>query len=91
MEGRGSYKQRNREPGIEVMRGVNLITQFCFAMEIQGWARLILDHRDELQGMEGKGQFLTSRDVSLLVLDSLRDQSVGRNVSAACFHLGALF
>ena len=47
MEGRGSYKQRNREPGIQVMRGVNLITQFCFAMEIQGWARLILDHRDE--------------------------------------------
>jgi len=70
------------------MRGVNLITQFCFAMEIQGCARLILDHRDELQGMEGKGQVLTSRGVSSLVPDSLRDQDVGRNISATCVHLG---
>jgi len=48
--------------------------QFCFAMEIREWVRLILDKKDEPQGMGGEAQVLTSRDVSSLVLDSLCDR-----------------
>ena len=36
--------------------------------------------------MGGKGQVLTSRDVSSLVIDSLCDQAKGENVAVACFY-----
>ena len=68
------------------MRGVNPITQFCFAMGIQGSGRHTLGNDDEPRGREEKGQVLTSRDVSSLVIDSLCDQAGGQNVSVACFY-----
>lgn len=41
------------------MREVNAITQFCFAMEIPGFARLVLDKIDEPRGME---KYMASAD-----------------------------
>ena len=35
---------------------VNLMTQFCFVMEIRGSARLILGSKDEPRGIEEKGK-----------------------------------
>ena len=60
--------------------------QFCFAMEIQEWGRLILGNKDESRGMKGRGQVLTSRDSSSLIIDSLCDQAGGQNVAVACFY-----
>jgi len=60
--------------------------QFCFAMEIRGWERLILGNKDESQSMGEEGQVLTSLGVSSLVIDSLCDQASGKNISVACFY-----
>ena len=60
--------------------------QSCFAMEIQGSERHILGNKDEPRRMEGKGQVLTSRGVSSLVIDSLCDQAKGQNIAVACFY-----
>jgi len=60
--------------------------QFCFAMGIRGWGRLISGNGDEHRGMKGRGQMLTSCDVSSLVIDSLCDQARGQNVAVACFY-----
>jgi len=60
--------------------------QFCFATVIQGLAKLTLGKKDEDRGIEGKGQVLTSRDVSSLVIDRLCDQARGQNVAVACFY-----
>ena len=60
--------------------------RFCFATGIQGSARLILGNKGEPRGMEGKGQVLTSRDVSSLVIDSLCDRTRGQNCAVACFY-----
>ena len=57
------------------MGEANLITQFCFAMETRGSERPTLGNKGELRGMGEKGQVLTSRDVSSLVIDSLCDQA----------------
>jgi len=60
--------------------------QSCFAMEIQGSERPILGNKDEPRGIQGKGQALTSCDVSSLVVDSLCDQARGQNAAVACFY-----
>ena len=60
--------------------------QFCFAMEIRGSARLILGNKDEANGIEEKGQVLTSRAASSLVIDNLCDQARGQNTTVACFY-----
>jgi len=62
--------------------------QFCFAMEIRGWGRLISGNKDEPRprGVKGRGQMLTSCDVSSLVIDSLCDHARGQNVAVACFY-----
>jgi len=51
MWGDGFYRQRNLEAGLG-MREVNPTTQFCFAVEIRGSARLIFGNKDEAR--EGK-------------------------------------
>ena len=60
--------------------------QFCFAMEIQVWGRLISGNKGEPRGMKGRGQVLTSRDFSSLVIDSLCDQAREQNAAVACFY-----
>jgi len=65
---------------------VNQRTQFCFAMGIQVWGRLISGSGDQPRRMEGEGQVLTSRDISSLVIDSLCDQARGQNAAVACFY-----
>ena len=57
-------------------------------MEIRASARHILGNTDEAPGRGGKGQALTSRDFSSLVIDTLCDQARGQNVAVACFYVG---
>jgi len=64
---------------------VDLIAQFCFAMEIPGSAKLISGNKNNPRGMEG-GQVLTSLDLSSLVVDHLCDQAIGENTAVACFY-----
>jgi len=59
---------------------------FYFAPVIRGSARLTLGRKDGARGIEEKGQVLTSRDVSSLVIDKLCDQARGQNVTVACFY-----
>ena len=68
------------------MGEVGPITQFCFAMEILGLARLLLGNRGEPQWMEGQGQALTSYDVSSLVIDRLCDWMRGQSAMVGCFY-----
>ena len=49
-------------------------------------AKLILGNSNEPQGMEEKGQVLTRRDVSSVVIDNLCNQARGRNTTVACFY-----
>ena len=86
MWGNGSYKERNLGAGAPAVGDVNAMTQFCFAMEILGSARLISGNKGELQSIERREQVLTSRDVSSLVIDDLCDQARGQNVAVACFY-----
>ena len=60
--------------------------QFCFAMEIRESAKLISGSEDQPRLMAERGQMLTSRGVSSLVIDSLCDQARGRDVAIACFY-----
>jgi len=60
--------------------------QLCFAMVIQGLAKLTLGEKDEARGIQREGQVLTSRDFSSLVIDRLCDQARGQNVAVACFY-----
>jgi len=65
---------------------VNLIMLLCFATVIRESAKLTLGKKDEARGIEKKEKFLTSRDVSSLVIDRLCDQARGQNVAVACFY-----
>jgi len=63
------------------------MTQFCFAMGILGLARLLLGNKGEPGGMEQRGQVLTSRYFSSLVIDRLCDQArEEEDVAVACFY-----
>ena len=55
-------------------------------MGILGLARPLLGNMNEPREMEGKGQVLTSRDVSSLVIDNLCNQARGQNIAVACFY-----
>ena len=68
------------------MGEVDLITQFCFVMEIQGLERLLLGNGDKMRRMKGEGQVLTSCDVSSLVIDNLGDRVGSHGVTVACFY-----
>ena len=85
MWGNGSYRPRNLEAGATVVGGMNPITEFFFATVIRGSARPTLGKKDEVQGIEGRGQVLTRRHVSSLVIDSLCDRAEG-NSTVACFY-----
>ena len=61
------------------------MVQFCFAMEIREWGRLISGNKGEPRGMKGREQLLTSCDISSLVIDSLCDQAREQNAAVACF------
>lgn len=62
----------NLEAGIPVVGEVNLITQFCLAIDIQGQQDLSQVTRAGLEEWkEGRGRVPTSRDLSLLVIESL--------------------
>ena len=65
---------------------MNPITQFLFATEVQGLAKLKLGNKDEPQRIEKKRQVLTSRDVSLFAIDNLRDRPIGQDAIVACFY-----
>ena len=45
--------------------------QFCFAMEVQVSAKLILGNKNKPQRIEEGEQMLTSSDFSSLVIDNL--------------------
>jgi len=55
-------------------------------METRALEKLILGNEDEPQGIKEKGQALTSRNVSSLVIDRLCDQAGGQNATVACFY-----
>ena len=85
MSENGSYDLRNLETGTLAAREVNPIRQFCFSMGIRGWARRLLGNKAEHRRM-GKGQVLTSHEVSSLVVDSLCDKAREQNATVACFY-----
>ena len=49
---------------------------------------LILDNKDLPRKIKRRGQVLTSRDLSLLVIDSLCDQDGGWNVAIGSYYFG---
>jgi len=64
---------------------LNPITEFCFAMEIRGWAKHLLGDMGESRGRE-RNQVLTSCGASSLVIDSLCDRATEQNAAVACFY-----
>ena len=56
---------------------MNPITQFLFATEVQGLAKLKLGNKDEPQRIEKKRQVLTGRDVSSFAIGNLHDRPIG--------------
>ena len=60
---------------------------FCYGDPGVGKTYIRYYNKDKPRGMEGKGQVLTSRDISSLVIDSLCDQAGGQNVAVACLYL----
>ena len=73
---------------MRVMGEMDQITQSCFVMDIRASVRHILGNTNEAPGRGGKGQALTSRDFSSLVIDTLCDQARGQNIAVACFYVG---
>ena len=55
-------------------------------MEIREWARHSSGNKPEHRGMEERGQVLTSRDVSSLVIDNLCDEAGEQNATVSCFY-----
>ena len=54
MSGNGFYKQRGLRAGAVGVREINLIWEFCFAMEIRVLAKLTLGNSDEPKGVDGR-------------------------------------
>ena len=65
---------------------MDLTMPFCFAMEIQELARLLLGNKDESQWMREEGQVLTRCDASSLVIDRLGDRAGRQGVTVAGFY-----
>jgi len=55
-------------------------------MVIRALEKHILGRKDESQGVKEKGQVLTNRGVSSLVIDYLCGQARGQNTTVACFY-----
>ena len=60
--------------------------RFCFALDIQVSAKLLLGNKDKTRRKEWQSQMLTCHDLSSLVIDRLCDQARERNVAVACFY-----
>jgi len=60
--------------------------QLYFATVTLESVKLTLGKKDEARGMEGKGQVLTRRGVSSLVIDRLCNQARRQNAAVACFY-----
>ena len=86
MWGNGFYKLRSLEAGAPVARGVNPIRQFYFAMEIRELGKHTLGNMNEPRRVEEKGQVLTSRNGSSVVIDNLCNQAREQNATVACFY-----
>ena len=65
---------------------MNAMMQCYFAMGIPGSARLLLGNKGEPRRMERRGQVLTSRYFSSLVIDSLCDGVEEQDVAVGCFY-----
>ena len=74
--------------GADTPVAVNLIARFRVAMKIQGRTGRILDNKDKPRKIKRRGQVLTSRDLSLLVIGSLCGQDGGWNVAIVSYCLG---
>jgi len=86
MSGSGSYKVRSSKDGANLMGKVNVVRQFCFAMEIRGWVRHLSGSKDyPPRELEGES-VLTSRCDSSLVVDRLCDQARGQSIPVTCFY-----
>jgi len=59
---------------------------FCYGNPGVGKTYIRYNNRNEPQGMEEKGQLLTSRDFSSVVIDNLCDQARGQIATVACFY-----
>ena len=68
------------------MREENAITESCFATGVRVLEKLTPGNTNEPRGVEEKGQVLTSRDFSSIVIDNLCNQVRGRNATVACFY-----
>ena len=72
---------------MSVVKEVDLVTQFCFALEIWALGKLILGNLDEPQRAErATSTVLTSYSVSSLVINNLGGQAGGRNVTLTGFY-----
>ena len=85
MWGNGFYKLRSLGAGTPVVREMNPIRQSCFAMEIRVLGKHTLGN-NEPRRVEEKGQVLTSRIVSSVVIDNLCNQAREQNATVACFY-----
>ena len=56
MWGNGFYKPRNLEAGALVVGEMNLMGQFCFAMETRGSVRHLFGKKDEPREWKKKGK-----------------------------------
>ena len=63
----------------------NNATLFCYGDP--GAGQTVLGKKDEAREIESKGQVLTSRDASSLVINNLCYHARGQNVVVACFFL----
>jgi len=71
---------------VPVVGELNLIKQFCFAMEVRESAKLTLGEINEPRVVKDKEQALTRGGCSSVVVDHLCSQARGQNSTIACFY-----
>ena len=83
MLGHGSWGLRNSEDGVNFVRSVKVMRQFCFAMEIRVSTRP-LRGKDYSRGREVAS--CLRGDNSSLVVDRLFDKTRGQHTAVTCFY-----
>lgn len=78
----GFCRRRSLWPGAPVVKEVDLVTQFCFAMEIWVLRKFTLGMNLNEQK---KQQLLTSHGGSSLAIDNFGGQARGQNVAVTDF------
>ena len=86
MWGNGSYTLKSSEAGVTAVVKVNVITQSCFAMGLQGSERHLSGNDDCFRGRVERELVLTSHYFSSLVVDRLCDRERGQNTAITCFY-----